>query len=116
MRDILLIALGGAVGSMLRYGLARWQPLPYGTLLANVLACALIGYLTARLTTLGAEASHPWRMLVGVGFCGGLSTFSTLILELADYGERGAFGQGLGYLLLSLAMGIGALLLGRVLA
>lgn len=112
MRDLLLVALGGALGSVSRYGLARWQALPYGTLAANVLACLVLGYLTGRLGAQVAGATHPWRLLIGAGFCGGLSTFSTLILELVGYGERAALPTAFAYLATSLVLGTLALLVG----
>lgn len=112
MRDLLLVALGGALGSVSRYGLARWQTLPYGTLAANVIACLVLGYLSGRLGAQAAGPNHPWRLLIGAGFCGGLSTFSTLILELVGYGERATLPTAFGYLAASLALGTLALLAG----
>lgn len=112
MRDLLLVALGGALGSISRYGLARWQTLPYGTFAANVIACLVLGYLTGRLGAQLAGTTHTWRLLIGVGFCGGLSTFSTLVLELVSYGEKAAFPTAFGYLAASLVLGTLALLAG----
>ena len=98
---------------MLRLGLGRAIPIHWGTFAANALACLALGILSARLRAAGADAHENWRLLVGVGFCGGLSTFSTLMLEMVGFGERGMLGQGAGHLLLSVAAGVGALLLGR---
>ena len=112
MMAALYVALGGALGAVARWGLARWWVGPAGTLCANALACLLLGWLVARLAALPPAEAEAWRLLVGVGFCGGLSTFSTLALELVLYGQRGQLGVGLGYVAASLGVGVAALLAG----
>ena len=78
MRALILVALGGALGSMARYGvgmaLAAWAGLsfPFGTLVVNVLGCFLIGLALAA----GWGAEHPLRLLLVTGFLGGFTTFS----------------------------------------
>ena len=107
-----LVAFGGAVGCMARLGLARSFHLQWGTLAANVVACLVLGYLSARLKALEPDVHENWRLLVGTGFCGGLSTFSTLMLELVGYTQKGDYADGLGYLALSVALGTVSLVLG----
>ena len=81
------VALGGALGAGLRYTVLRGLPpgaegFPLATLLANVVGAALLGALvTLPLRVLPARSR--WRPLVGAGFCGGLTTFSTLMVEVA---------------------------------
>jgi CrcB protein len=75
--EVALVAVGGALGSLARWGLAEALPSPTGTLVANVSGCFAIGVLAAWLFV-----AHPrLRLLVGVGFLGGYTTFSTHLLE-----------------------------------
>ena len=78
------MALGGAVGSLARWGLAAQLPGPWGTLVAHVTGCLAIGVLSAWLFV-----RHPrWRLLVGVGVLGGFTTFSTHLLDAHDLLEQ----------------------------
>ncbi|MDQ7803353.1 fluoride efflux transporter CrcB [Amycolatopsis sp. A133] len=80
-----LVALGGAAGSILRYLIDRkvqqWRdsPFPFGTLTVNIAGSFILGFLSGWLLH-GAEPSSV-RALVAVGFCGGLTTFSTFGYE-----------------------------------
>ncbi len=111
--DAVMVALGGALGALARWGVARQWPGPVGTFIANALACLLLGWLAARLAALPPPQAAAWRLLVGVGFCGGLSTFSTLVLELATLGRQSALGVGAAYLVASLVVGLGAFGIGQ---
>lgn len=78
---VFLVFVGGGMGSVLRYWLsplntAAW---PMGTLVANVLACVLLGVLIALQSSQKMPELYLW---LGTGFCGGLSTFSTWVMEL----------------------------------
>ena len=82
MNNLILIFLGGGLGSLARYGtgraLASWSVnLPYGTLAANVLACVILGFFTGAVALRSSEAVLPYRAFLAVGFCGGFSTFSS---------------------------------------
>lgn len=111
----LLVFLGGGLGSLARYGIARLLPpaelaqghLPWFTLLANILACILLGIGIALVSK--DQLSKPLQLLLLTGFCGGFSTFSTFALELVVLGEEGHTGPALWYLALSLVGGMGAL-------
>lgn len=118
----LLVFLGGGLGSVARYGLARWLPLtdlakghmPWATLLANVLACIVLGIglgLASREILI-----RPLQLLLLTGFCGGFSTFSTFGLEVFLLAEEGFSGVALLYLLLSLTGGVLALWLALTIA
>ncbi|HET6709695.1 fluoride efflux transporter CrcB [Amycolatopsis sp.] len=82
---LVLVALGGAAGSILRYltdrKVQQWRdsPFPFGTLTVNIAGSFVLGFLSGWLLH-GAEPSSV-RALVGVGFCGGLTTFSTFGYE-----------------------------------
>lgn len=119
--NYLLVFVGGGLGSLARYGLARLLPppdltagqMPWATLLANFLACVLLGSL---LGYVGREVlSRPLQLLLMTGFCGGFSTFSTFAAEAWLLGEEGFGGVALAYVGLSLLLGIGALWLALLL-
>ena len=83
---LLAVAVGGAVGACTRYVVSQWAAgrfgadFPYGTLIVNVVGCFIIGvFLT--LTTERLIVSPYWRLVVAVGFLGGLTTFSSIGYE-----------------------------------
>jgi fluoride exporter len=109
---LLLIALGGAVGSVLRYlvgGAAQHlspRGFPIGTLAVNILGCLLIGIL-ARLF-LNMQTAGPMRAFLIVGFCGGFTTFSAFSHETAGLIQGGEYYRAAVYVLLSATLCIGA--------
>lgn len=106
----LCIAVGGGLGSALRYSLALLlQQAPYGTYVANSIACLLLGILLGYQTSYGTTSLF---LLLAIGFCGGLSTFSTLIGELYHYFTSGYIVEGITYLGLSCLTGMLSLLIG----
>ena len=111
----LYVFLGGGLGSLARYGVARWLPpaetvngdFPWATLVANLLACIVLG-IGVGLT--GRELlERPAQLFLLTGFCGGFSTFSTYALELLLLGEEWYTGTAVVYLLASTIGGILAL-------
>jgi CrcB protein len=119
--NILLVALGGALGSVARYltgvaaGRAFGLKFPYGTLTANVLGGLLMGLLVGVLALRGGEHQDRWRLLIAVGFLGGYTTFSSFSLELARMVETKAWAQALGYSFGSVVAGVSAVFLGMFL-
>lgn len=112
MKDLsayLLIFTGSGVGGCFRYAIGKWfgyaGNFPLGTYLANLLACFLAAFLLQRLE-LFTELNENQRLLFIVGFCGGLSTFSSFSLELFQMGLRGHYITALAYLSASLATGL----------
>ncbi|GAA3827754.1 CrcB family protein [Nocardioides panacisoli] len=100
----LLVALGGAMGAALRFTLGKLLDGTFhvGTLTANTLACLVIGLAG------GAALSGAAWALVATGFCGGLSTYSSFAVQARDRGAR----IGSAYVVLTLALGLGAAALG----
>jgi CrcB protein len=81
--NILLVGLGGGIGSMLRYLCQKNLNLnfPYGTMLVNILGCLLIGLLWGLFTR---HIDEQKRLLLVTGFCGGFTTFSSFTYEGVD--------------------------------
>lgn len=121
MQKYLLIAVGGALGSVARYwvsatvGSRMGVRFPYGTLVVNLSACLVIGF---SLTWLGErmEMDPAWRFLIPVGFIGAYSTFSTYEWETLQTLRSGAFALAALYAGGSLVLGLAATWLGAVLA
>lgn len=117
---VLLVALGGLLGAPARYVADRLvqsrhdRVFPWGTLVVNVTGSALLGFLLAAAQHLGLPASA--LAFAGVGFCGGLTTFSTLGYETLRLLEDGAIGAAGLNMLGSLAAGLAAAYLGFSLA
>lgn len=128
----LLVFLGGAVGAPSRYLLDRWVQaravpafarhrisslrgrraptladlgFPIGTLVVNLLGCLALGALA------GAIAHRHWsaelQALLGTGFCGGLTTFSTFSVEAVELWQGKRSGRAAGYVLASSVIGVG---------
>ena len=117
MRRYLLIAVGGAVGAILRYVIGaaaaqRFGPrFPVGTLTINISACFIIGLVLEYLNR-HAGLSDAWRYLVPIGFIGAYSTFSTFEFEAWSDFTRGAYWSGVLYVTVSLVGGFIAVSLG----
>lgn len=113
MQRYLLIAVGGALGSMLRFYLgtsvaARFgSRFPLGTLVVNICACFIIG-LTLEYLGRHAALSPAWRFLIPIGFIGGFSTYSTFEWEAWSSFTGGAFWIGILYIAVSLIAGLAA--------
>jgi CrcB protein len=114
------VAIGGALGTMGRYELALAEPVasgrfPWATLIANLVGSFVLGVaVTAWPETRGARAVV--RAFVAVGICGGLTTFSTWMVESVLLTRDGDAGVAALYLLVSLGAGLAAVALGVVAA
>ena len=122
MNKFLLVALGGAVGSMARYALGgrtlRWfgPGWPYGTFAANLIGGLLMGLLVGFLAHRGGAGQDRLRVLLGVGVLGGFTTFSAFSLDTALMIERRAYGAAFSYATASVVLSIVALFAGLILA
>jgi len=113
MRSYLLVAVGGAVGASVRWGVGESISrtpgvFPYATLLVNIAGCALIG-LAARTLIRGSDR---WMIAV-TGLLGGLTTYSTFATETRELLDTGHPGQALLYVATSIVAGLAATELAR---
>ena len=121
--NYLAVAVGSALGGMLRYAMVGWLTrgrggsFPGGTLAVNVAGCALIGLLAAYFPPV--ERGFPWRVLLLPGFCGGFTTFSAFGLETyglwrGEAGDKAMIYAGLSVVLCLLGVWGGISLGGRL--
>jgi CrcB protein len=112
-RELAAVFVGGAVGTVARAALDQAFPhpacaFPWPTLVVNVVAAFLLGYAVTRLQERLPPSSYR-RPLLGTGLCGGLSTFSTMQVELLDLIDAHAWAMLVTYALASLAAGYAAI-------
>lgn len=117
MMPYLLVALGGALGAVARFGVATLvtrrigAAFPLGTLIINVSGCFLIAaFLSAAAVRSGLD--EGWRYLFPIGFVGAYTTFSTYEWELWKLVEAGQLGRAALYFSLSNAIGFAAIVAG----
>lgn len=121
MVNYVMLALGGALGALARYGLGglvqtRMNAVfPYGTLVVNLCGCLLMGFVMALITD-RVIVAPGFRYLVPVGFIGAFTTFSTFELETFRAIEDGAWLIGFANVAASVILGFLALWLGVVAA
>ena len=119
-REIAAIFAGGALGTLARAGLAEafshaataW---PWPTFGVNIAAAFMLGYFVTRLTERLPLSSYR-RPLLGTGLCGGLSTFSTMQVEILNMIDAGAWSLAAEYTAASVAAGYAAIHLATALA
>jgi CrcB protein len=109
--ELAMVGAGGALGALGRVGLTQAWPSaagswPWATFAVNILGALLLGSLMAGLRH--GPISIPTHRLLGTGFCGALTTFSTMQLELARMLDRAHYDLALGYLVASLLGGYAA--------
>ena len=122
LKNILLVALGGAAGSVARYLLSKAiqdtaaTAFPWGTMAVNVAGCLLIGLLYGLAASDGARLGADLKLMLTVGFCGGFTTFSTFANESLTLAKTGDALLSAAYIGSSVALGVLAVAAGAQLA
>ena len=107
MQQWLLVALGGAAGSLLRFAgqkLLPAQSFPYGTFGVNLTGCLLIGVFWAFFQK--GALTNDGRLLLITGLCGGFTTFSSFTLESMHLLQSGRWGVFILYIIASVVLGL----------
>ena len=114
--NVLLVAIGGALGSVLRYLTSLFVAhyfsgkFPLATFIINFTGCFLIGVFLH----FSLRADEKLKYLFVIGFCGGFTTFSTFANENLQLFQNGNYILALGYTMASVVLGIMAVWLGMV--
>jgi CrcB protein len=115
LKEFLMVGMGGALGSMLRYGVGLWlKPItifPAGTFIVNITGSFLIG-LIAGFATNDLKIQQHWYLFLAIGLCGGFTTFSAMSLEGLQYLQQQKTGAFLLYAITSLSLGLCMALVG----
>jgi CrcB protein len=119
MKSLLYVFLGGGLGSLFRFLISKFissskNGFPWSTLLANYVGCLLIGVLLGWAIKNNTTRSDLYLLLV-IGFCGGLTTFSTFSLEGLSFLKSGDYTSFISYSIASVLGGIAFVGLGHYL-
>ena len=113
MSNLIAVAIGGAIGASLRYGVTLLmislfgKSFPYATLTVNVLGSFVMGLLFS-LIDHGIVADLPWRSLFGIGLLGAFTTFSTFSMDTLLLMQQGEWQKAVLNVILNLICCIGA--------
>lgn len=111
IKNILLVGLGGGIGSIVRYLCQRWfaisypQPYPWATFGVNIVGCFLIGIFWG-LTFKSFAANESWKLFLMTGLCGGFTTFSAFTLEGIGLLKEQRTGLFFLYIITSVVLGL----------
>lgn len=111
IKNILLVGLGGGLGSIARYTCQRMaanyfsHPFPLATFAVNIIGCFLIGIFWG-LSFKSFESNHDWKLFLMTGLCGGFTTFSSFTLESIGLIKENKTGLFFLYLAASVLLGL----------
>ena len=111
MKQLLLVFVGGGVGTVMRCWMGKLLPysgqgFPWATFGVNLLGCFIIGLITGFILRNSSENQSSLVLFAVIGFCGGFTTFSSFAFENLSFLRSGAFGTLMAYTLLSLSLGL----------
>lgn len=116
-RAAIAVAIGGLAGAGTRWALVEALPAtdvwPWEVLAVNLAGCLILGYLAAAAWS--ARAELPFTLGLGTGFCGSLTTFSALTVDVAQMARDSDWGYAAGYLAVSIAGGVALAIVGAAL-
>lgn len=121
IQHVIMVALGGGIGSVTRYLVSLWaverwgSEFPFGTLLVNIAGCFIIGAFMVCVTE-RIIANPYWRLLTVTGFLGGLTTFSSFSYETLKLLEDGQLQWAVYNVLINVVCGLAATWLGIIAA
>ena len=113
IKNILLVALGGSIGSIGRYLCQKWftdnyiHSFPWGTFTVNVLGCFLIGIFWG-ISFKSFDSNESWKLLLMTGLCGGFTTFSAFTLEGIGLIKEQKMALFFSYVAASVLLGLAA--------
>lgn len=116
--NVIYVAAGGALGSVLRYLLQNWvgaatgKDFPYGTMLVNIVGSFVMGAVIGWLARSAPQNAENIRLFVAVGVLGGFTTFSSFSLDAITLFEQGRLGAMSAYILASVICSLLGLLAG----
>ena len=113
LRGAIAVGIGGLAGAGTRWALVEALPAaawPGGVLTVNLFGCLLLGYLAAAAWS--ARAQLPVSLGIGTGFCGSLTTFSALTVDVAEMARDGSWGYAAGYMAVSVLGGVALAVVG----
>lgn len=111
MKQLLIVFVGGGMGSVMRFLISKVLPysgkgFPWNTFCTNLLGCLLIGLLTGYFLRNSSENHSSLILFATIGFCGGFTTFSSFAYENLSFIRSGNYTMLLAYSILSFSIGI----------
>ena len=110
MRELIYVGAGGFLGTVLRYGVQLWlEPasanFPLAVLMINLAGCFFLGWFFT-ITPVKWRIPAEWRLLIGTGFTGAFTTFSTFSIDSIQLLQDRQVVLAVGYILLSVVIGL----------